>query len=842
MPRLLRPLLCLAASLPAVSPVPAQAANDGASANISSATGITFAGYEKDASGRRLWLLSADRASPKPDPKAKNTWLLERIKIRAFDKSAAEMAVIAAPAAEYASDEKSAHDSGPVAVTGKMLTLSGRGWTWINPASNRHDITITSEVRVVVTPQSAPGAKEKPAIVITANRLHAVMDTTGTRLEFSDDVRATQAETTVTCAKLSTFVKGAAGNFTPAKSGEIPVDRIDAEGGVSLTRKGTARITGRTATIIPNDGTYSVTGDAEFSDLTDNRVKVSGDSMVLRQTTPLGKNNRSGVVTVTPKADAKDGRVVAELPVFDPGRANDPRNAAQRSHASGKTLEIDITPKGYEVRIDGDVHLTDPDYTGGCEKLTIETSPAGPGNEILGTKSKLEALRRIIAEDSVVLSRDGRTVSCERAEITTESKSASRIALTGAPRAEDARTGSVMNATRMTIIRNRDEDTDSLVAESGPSSPVTLEVTPLRNSAVKGLPPGTTRVEAAKAVASHRTPAPSLRRGGLKDIGVFEFEGAVKLAGEGLSGSCERLGIEVGDYDTDIRRLQHRVHRIVAVGGVKLEQTGYTAEAGRAEIIPGAKLHELSVRDDNGLDGPAPFHVTLSTDESSPGLRPKTGVAGITIPTPGADRTASIRDEDKMEKSFTTVESDFQELIQGEERLRAFATGSVKIAGKDLRGTAASLELLGLKNPVAQKPPGKTPDGDDKFAMNTLVARGGVEMFFLDAKNGKENRAAADTFEISPGPLAKEVSKENGMLILSGHPVLDGWPTVPGSERKILRWNTVAGPDGKPRTELKLKDELSKGMPSQIIRPRLVVPIEGVPDLGRSLKSLDKGA
>lgn len=839
MPRLLRPLLCLAAALPAVSPAQASAAGDGASANISSATGITFAGYEKDESGRRLWLLSADRASPKPDPKLKNTWLLERIKIRTFDKKAREMAVIAAPAAEYSADEKSARDAGPVAVTGDMLTLSGRGWTWINSGSNKHDITLASEVRVVVSPQTSPGAKAIAAIVITARRLHAVMDTAGTRLEFSEDVRVTQDDTVVTCAKLSTFVKGAAGNFAPTKSGEIPVDRIDAEGGVSLTRKG-ARITGRTATILPKDGTYSVNGDAEFSDIADNRVKISGESMVLKQTTPLGKNNRSGVVTVTPKTDATDGRVVAELPVFDPGRANDSRFDTQRSHASGRTLEIDITPKGYEVRITGDVHLIDPDYTGGCEKLTIETEPPAVANEILGTKPKLEALRRIIAEDTVVLSRDGRTVRCDRAEITTESKSASRIVLTGAPRAEDSRTGSVMNATRMILLRNRDEDTESLTAESSPSAPVALDITPTGDLAGKGLPAGTTRVVAAKAAASYRTQTGARRRDGLKGIGVFEFEGAVKLAGEGLSGGCDRLGIEVGDYDTPVRRLQHRVHRIVAVGGVKLAQHGYTAEAGRAEIIPGAKLRELSVADDNGLDGPAPFHVTLSRDESSPGLRPKTGLAGIVIPTPGADRTASIRNEDNKEKSPTTIESDFQELIQGEERLRAFATGSVKIDSKDLRGTAASLELLELKQPVAGTAP-SSPASAGKFAMNTLVARGGVEMFFRDAKTGKENRAAADTFEISPGPLAKEVSKDNGMLILSGHPVLEGWPTVPGSERKILRWNTVKDPKGNPRTELKLKDDLSKGMPSQIIRPRLVVPIEGVPDLGRSLKSLDKG-
>ena len=186
----------------------------------------------------------------------------------------------------------------------------------------------------------------------------------------------------------------------------------------------------------------------------------------------------------------------------------------------------------------------------------------------------------------------------------------------------------------------------------------------------------------------------------------------------------------------------------MAVGHVKLRQAAYRAESGRAEIYPYANLKELSVRDDNGMDGRDPCYVALYRDDSTPGLRPTVTLTS-SLRTPKLGEPGVVAEDaapSSKPATPTTVTADFQELIQGGERLRAVARGSVVLTGENLHGESASAELLAVKDPTAAGTTG--PDGTTGFVTQTLVARGDVK-----ATLG-ERVATADTMEIFP-PLKR---------------------------------------------------------------------------------------
>jgi lipopolysaccharide export system protein LptA len=804
MPRDLRPLLLSATVLLALPTGLALAAGDD-SARVGSATGVTFSGYNTDDEGRRLWTLTADKAAPLTGPGAgKKDWSLERVRIRLFGKSPL---TIAAPNAQYRGENRSANDSGPVTAEGEGVKLAGRDWFWQNGKDQVDTITINSDVRVTVTPPGATGEKASP-VLITAKHLVARRDADGISLAFDGDVRlvsrmrGARSDTVMSCDKLSTRVRGSGtGIGVSTKLGRDDIERIDAEGNVRLN-DARMSITGTTGVVIPKQNLYSIIGDAEFRDFSDNRVKVNGEAMHYDRT--------AGRVRVDPKTDAVDGRVTAELPCLDEKRR---KGSDERANASGRKLEILIGPQSNTLLLTGDVRLVDPDYLGSCEKLSIETArKSGPGADFVAIDNAREPVKSVIAEDSVTLTRDGRTIRCGRAEIFPKK---SQTVLTLSPRAEDPTQGSSLEATRMTLDSS-DKLAQKLTAESEPGKPVKVVLPSLpKSDAGTGLPgvaTGPTTVESGVLIMS--------RRG---DIGVFEFEDKVKITGTGLDGSCERLGVEVETHGTGKGRAPDRnIRRIVASGDVKLRQDAYAAEAARAEIFPNAKLKEFSVADDNGMDGKNPFFVSLSRDETiSPGLRTKVTLPSISMPGITGDAPEENKKTDTAPVP-TTIESDYQELVHGSERLRAFARGDVRLAAKDLIGRSASAELLATAKPAN---PGEKP----KFTADSIdafVARGGVEVKF------GERTAKADTLEIFP---------QKNTLALTGHPYLDGWTTGPGVERKILDWVREPGPDGKLGTKLHIREELRAGLPTQITRPRIILPTDGAPDLGRSLKSLDKG-
>lgn len=799
MPRDLRPLLLPAAFMLLLPAGPTFAGPDDA-VRIGTATGVTFSGYSKDDEGRRQWTLSADTAAPLSAPGAgKNDRALERVRIVTFDKTGRPALTIAAPNARYRADAKTASDPGPVVADGEGVKLTGRDWRWVNGEDKTDTITIDSEVRVTVTPPGAAGAKAMP-VVITANHLVARMTPAGgMHLAFEGEVRLTRDSAILTCGKLSTRVRGSGAGFA-AKPGRDDVERIDAEGGVRLINKGTA-ITGRTAEVFPAKDLYSVNGDAEFRVFSDNRIRVNGEAMHY--------DRRSERIKVDPVAGAADGRVSAELPCLDEKRKNskDPAQAALRARVSGRDMEILVGTQSNTLVLTGDVRLVDPDYIGSCERLTVEAPRTkGPAGDFPSAGTRDEAVKSFVAEDSVVLTREGRTLRCGRAEILPKE---SLAILTLSPRAEDPAQGAAFEATRMTIDTS-DPLAQKLTGESAPGKPVKVTLPGFGKTGASArpgeAPAGSTFVEAGLLVATKRA-----------DTGVFEFEDAVKITGTGLDGSCDRLGVEIdtrpaaGKSDRD-----RHIRRVVAVGSVKLRQDAYAAEAGRAEIYPHAGLKELSVADDNGMDGREPFFVTLSRGDSGP--RPKVTLPTVALPALGGLAPKEIQNPDTPPAGAMTVESDFQEFVQGAERLRAFARGDVRLIAKGVDGRAASSELLA----TAKAPkPGAKP----VFSADTLVARGGVTVKF-----GEYNAKAA-TMEIFPAA---------NRLVLSGSPSIDGMVATPGVERKVLEWTPEKGPDGKSNIRLHMTNEARAGFPSQIIRPQIRLPSESTPDLGRALKSLDK--
>lgn len=785
MTRDLLPTLLTAAALLATPLGTLHAAGEDTT-RMGAATGVTFSGYTKDADGRRLWSLAADKASPLTgEETGRNNWALKTVRIRIFDRLGRAALNVNAPSAKYFGDIKTALEKGSVTAEGDGLHISGTGWKWVNGENNSDAITLDSKVRVRITPPADSTGKNLP-ILITADRLRAVTDNEGTTaLAFEGNVRMTRDKATLTCEKLSTRVHGAARVGTDKPTRE-DIEVIDAEGNVTLVNAGMS-ISGKTARVLPAENQVSVIGDAEFRDFENNRIRVNGSAMHFDQTTRR--------IRVDPTGDARDGRVTAELPCLDERRAKNIRFANERARVSGKNLEILIGDTSNTLFITGDVKLVDPDYLGSCERFTIESARESTGArpEFMSVDARGVVVTRIIAEEKVMLMRDGRTLHCGKAEI---SPRKGLVELTQSPRVDDPRNGAALVANRMTIDSSAN-DTTVLFAYGEPAAPVVVTLPSLRRNARPGPAPAATTVTGELLVVTRRA-----------DLAVFEFENDIRLTGESLTGSCDRLGIEVNSGNI-VRGASaaSRIRRAVAVGNVQLKQDADTAEAPRAELYPNARLRELTVGDDNGLDGKEPLYIALDLDEEvAPGRRPKITAPSATLPSLDGKAGAPADAAATM-----SVEADHQELIKGEERLRAFARGRVVLSGKNISGTAADTEILATK--VA---------ATGRFEADILVARGGVTLRFDD------RNASADTLEI----LARQ-----HRIILTGNPKVDGMPSAGEIGRKIIEWTPGVGSDF---TRLKIIDEPRTGYPTQIIRPRIELPGKGVPDLGRSLKNLDK--
>ena len=751
---------------------------------IAEAKGIAFSGYDRDAAGRRRWAL--DAASAKPADKPGKRWQLDTLKLRTFDKSGAVDLRMAAPSATFDSESHRASDPGAVTLEGARISLTGTNWTWAH-AGNTEVFEIKGGVHVTLRP---PADKEnKEPSVLEARTLRLEHTPAGDTLTFTGEVRITRAGATLGADTLTTVLKTdrrAGGSFAAASADKSAVEQITASGSVNI-RHGNALITGARAEVTPASGLYAVTGDAEFQDLGERRIRVRGET--IRYDAPANR------ITVAPD---DDGRVHAELPSLD--SAHDATDET-RARAASDSLFVVLSKSAATLVMKGSVTIDDPQNRLRCGRLEVETPHADHGATGAAPLAAVRGVRRVIAEDTVELIRDRRTLRCGRVEMTPPNH---RAVLTGAPRGEDAATGATLEADRMTL----DSAEKTLFAEAGTNRPVrvTMPASALDRKARSDAAP--VALEAGLLLATRPT----------ESAAVFKFEDRVTLEGDALSGGCDRLGIEITHAKPGAENhTPARIRRIEANGGVRLRQSAYAAEADHAEILPAPTLTELSVKEDNGLDGKSPFVVTLDVPPSDDPDAPRTKV---TLPPMAIPRLESgVAPEitaAEAKAAPVTVEARRQQLVVGRERLRAFASETVRVTSADFSGTCDSLEALAtaVKSPAA---PGRRPE----FEADAIVARGAVRM-----KLG-ERTAAADTLEILP---------RDRRIALTGHPSLTGWVTAPGTAKKTVSWETSAGADGKPTTRIRLRDEAEAGMPEQILRPKIVIPAEIAPDLGRSLR------
>lgn len=775
-----RSLLLSAAAL--LAALPAGASSDDAPL-IGSASGVSFSGYDKEKSsdGRRRWALTADSAAPLRAPGAgPKDYTLRTVRILTFEKSGATQAVITAPAADYLGESKTASHAETVTVEAYGTRLSGRQWSWVN-ASGRDTITFGADVKVR---QSAPDNPKADPVFIAARTLTATVEPAGILLTFQGDVRVVRGETLLTCDRLTTRARGSLAPGAAGRAGKDSVERIEAEGGVRLIDKGVV-LTGKSAEVLPQKLLYSILGDAEFCEIGDRRVRVKGEAMRY--------DARSQRISVEPRADSADGRVEAELPPLGSFRDKAAAASGAPARASGKALEILRTPEGNTLVFSGDVRLNDADYQGACERLSVFAKDSGK-TPSFKFDTPHDSIKRILAEGDVTLNHKTGTVRCGKAEFFPLQN---KVRLTLSPRAESPRDGASIEAHTVVLENDEEKNEDRLTATGAPDGGAPVSIT---------LPPvGILDKTRAGTVVKARTLLVSHPRAG--KVGVFEFEHSVQIAGEGLEGSTERLGIEVESAGPGEKA---SLRRLVAVGDTRLQLDEYAVRTARAEIIPHASLKELRVADDNGMDGSAPLYVRLSRDETAaPGVRPKVTHPPMPAPALGAAGIAAPKTSAKG--SPLTLEADEQELIRGEQRTRAFASGSVALRGDGFSCDAANAELLATKRA-----------GAAAFSLDTLVARGGVNARF------GERTASAATMELFAA-LHR--------VVLSGAPRIDGWASPPGVERKTLEW-TQSPADGS--TAVRVRDEGRAGMPEGVMRPRIYLPKEAAPDLGRTLKILDK--
>lgn len=141
-----------------------------------------------------------------------------------------------------------------------------------------------------------------------------------------------------------------------------------------------------------------------------------------------------------------------------------------------------------------------------------------------------------------------------------------------------------------------------------------------------------------------------------EEYNIFHFEGNVSVQGNNLSANCDRMEVtsrrESEDADETIGELG-AIKLIVAIGNVKIDQEGRTAEAMRAEIHPAeGYIHligEVEISNESGTVTGDEFIMEKGKSEarmigSKHGGRVKAVLPGIEDLGPGVDSDSNEED------------------------------------------------------------------------------------------------------------------------------------------------------------------------------------------------------
>ncbi|MDR2981284.1 MAG: hypothetical protein LBV12_03450, partial [Puniceicoccales bacterium] len=501
------------------------------------------------------------------------------------------------------------------------------------------------------------------------------------------------------------------------------------------------------------------------------RVRVEGEQIVY----DLDKNT----IEVDSRKTFTAGQVkpvTLHVPSFV-SQEDQPANPNGIAVITGRKLTIDIRPNTNNIELEGDVHVIDDKFDLRSELLVLET----PHDDSFFSESsdKLDRVNYIIAKNNVRATYDTRVLRCGQAEIRPEKD---LLLLTGYPVMEALDSGARLSGYSIAMRKQaRRVEVESSPATEAERRRVQVSLPPLKTLATQRVENKDTPPLLETTITSDRLVMTEPE----ENLANFEFTGDILLNGVELEGSCKKMDILADTKKPQGPRNNARqgtsnaalIRSIVTVGDVRLGTKDYIAEGGRAEIFPRIALQEYSTLDDNGMDGREPQFITLSSDPTTPGVRPKLTIRSA--PSLNLDDTSTEK-KNNSGMGPITIESDFQEIIGGSERSRFFMRGNVLLHGKNLKGECDTVEGIILSKPKTA--PGRLAE----YSLQKIIGRKNVHI------TADDNYARGEMLEILP---------LQDKIYLSGQPKVrskDGIETMSGDrivyDSKTKNWEIEQKP------------------------------------------------
>lgn len=485
------------------------------------------------------------------------------------------------PRATIRIQENRAFSDAAIRIVGANFTISGTGWEWVGAS---REIVVTADAVVEFTQSIGGGFSPQGAVegarrtVIRSERL--VLQTTEKeyRFEFSGSVRAVSGDMNLQSKLLIALADvpaGAAGGLAVVPGTLDLVHRIIAMDAVEIVQDGRTVRAGE-ARFETREGRVTLTQRPE--------IELAGaylSGAVMR--------SQSGEMVIEGSPEA--GR--AQTILLDTGGLG----LQGISALSEQTIILadKITMQGLEngnrFLFDKQVEVLSGAVQLKAAKMMIEAEAAGAEPAVSAEEAaetdaiKVGVVRRLVAEGAVRIEQDGQVATGEQVVFYPLEE---RCVLTGQPQVTNGE--AIVSGHRMEL-----QPQLAIVSSHGEGK-ITVELPAMPDLGYQAFAPSLGREDAAAdesaAVESEPTVVQSrqLRMLDEPERTFFRFSDAVEIHGTNFHATCARLDVSAreprGAAADGALGQRLEVERIEAQDSVVIRQSGRTATAGRAFILP----------------------------------------------------------------------------------------------------------------------------------------------------------------------------------------------------------------------------------------------------------------
>jgi len=498
------------------------------------------------------------------------------LRVYSGDERMAKELTLDSPHATLRLKEDRAFSDEAIEIVGANFKISGKGWEWIGETK---EIIVQSEVLVEFKQSISgglTGGNEGGIKATTISSDQLVLQTTEAEytFEFNGSVSARSGEMDVKSNILIAIADAPEGRREDAA--KIESGKLDS----------IRRILAKEDVVIEQGDRVVRAQEAKFM-TREKRVELSGTPQIEVSGAYLSGArvySRAGEIII--EGSQSEGR--AQMILIDTGGLGIQGGAALSNETILLANTIRMQEAGMENQFlfEGQVEVMSGAVMLNAAKMTIlamKVGSAGPADGETSKALKVGEVRRMVAEGGIRIEQEGQIASGERV---TFFPAEERAVLSGSPK--------VTNADAVITGREMELRPGSAIVKGKEDEPVRVllpEMPDMGYAAFRPNLPGSTQAGTASAIAPAKTVVQSnlLRMTEGLEHTLFRFSGSVEVTATNLKTSCQRLDVIAVEQNISDRGgigEGFMLNRIEAHDEVIIQQTGRTATADRAFILP----------------------------------------------------------------------------------------------------------------------------------------------------------------------------------------------------------------------------------------------------------------